>query len=320
MWGDRPRDTPLSDFGAQLTITSPNGVSATFTLTQEAEKLPTDTAEMFYTNVLLRAPGEQELSTEDLAWFEKGFEPPADQQSTSAGGAALNLALSGTISFADPRAQPIALTVAFEKGPRRVVMQEASDEVVPSTRTVRVHYATATGSSSIDGIYRIVRWTVTGGAPELMQTYNAGYLYPFGRSCESNSICSLDVYTMPRNSNEPDRRRALICGPETGDTTNVLCRGLADSKPYEPSGGLLKPIANDNFFTLAGPVLTGSDDVGSHGNPGEPAVINHWNEIRAEFKGDKVTGTITTSQLIQEVVNGKVVSTRRVDLTVEFEE
>ena len=94
---------------------------------------------------------------------------------------------------------------------------------------------------------------------------------------------------------------------------------MAVSNPTRPRGGLLPPTSHDNFFLLTGPILTGSDHSGSHGNPGEPAVINHWNEIRAEFKDGKATATMTTSQLIWEVVNGQVANLRVVSLTVLFE-
>jgi hypothetical protein len=54
-------------------------------------------------------------------------------------------------------------------------------------------------------------------------------------------------------------------------------------------------------------------------HPGEPAIINSWHKVRAEFKDGKVTGTLTTSHLQWDVVNGQQVNPRTISVTVEFE-
>ncbi|MBK8560890.1 MAG: zinc ribbon domain-containing protein [Dehalococcoidia bacterium] len=318
VWGDRPRDAPLSEFGARLVLRGPNGEVATFSLTEDAKKIPGDKTENFYTNVLLIAPGERSLSAEQLAWFDDGLEPGADQQQTFQSNAALTLKLTGEVEFDDPRAEPLPVTVQLEKAPRRIALLDG-DELMPGTSVARVHFGTAAATADIDGVYQIVSWQMTGGSAEIVRIYNEDRLYPFGRMCESGGTCTFDVQTTPARGSEPERRQALVCGPDADGTGSRYCRGVADSKPYEPSGGLLPPTSHDNFFLLTGPILTGSDHSGSHGNPGEPAVINHWNEIRAEFKDGKVTATMTTNQLIWEVVNGQVANLRIVSLTVLFE-
>lgn len=319
VWGDRPTDAPLSDFGARLTLTSPSGSSADFKLTEQADKLETDKSDVFYTTVLLRAPKERELDSGMLSWFQKGFVPGTDQQAGFSNGAELSLKLEGSVSFDDPRAKPISVTVDFGKeGPQRVAMAGSPFDLIPETQVARVHYGTATASSDLFGIYKVTRWEFKGGSADLTQIYLRGDLYYFGRSCETSGVCTFQMYTVPASGGDPSRQRAAICGPEK-DGNGTYCASLADSKPYEPSGGLLPPTVNDNFFSLAGPILTGSDDYGSHGNPGEPAIINSWHMVRAEFKDGKVTGTMTTNQLRWDVVNAQVVNLHTESVSVEFE-
>lgn len=318
VWGDRPKDAPLSDFGARLTLTSPSGSAADFKLTEQAEKLETDEADTFYTTVLLWAPKERELGGDMLSWFQKGFVPGADQQTGFSNDAELSRQLEGVVSFDDPRAEPITVTVDFGKeGPQRVAMAGSPFDLIPEAQVARVQYATATASSDVFGIYKVTRWDFKGGSPDLVMSYMNGYLYYFGRSCETTGVCTFQMYNVAASGAEPASQRALICGPK--EEGGSYCAGLADSRPYEPSGGLLRPTVNENFFTLAGPILTGSDDYGSHGNPGEPAIINSWHKVRAEFKDGKVTGTLTTSHLQWDVVNGQQVNPRTISVTVEFE-
>mgnify|MGYP000090613709 CR=1 FL=1 len=257
------------------------------------------------------------MSAQELSWFDGGLEPGAEQQQTFESKAALTLQLTGTVEFDDPRAEPLPVNVQLEKAPRRIALLNG-DELMPGTDVVRVHFGTATAKADIEGVYQIVSWRMTGGSAELVQIYNEDDLYPFGRKCESGGTCTFEVQTTPVRGSEPGRRQALVCGPDADGTGSRYCRGVADSRPYEPWGGLLPPTSHDNFFLLTGPILTGSDESGAHGNPGEPAIINHWNEIRAEFKDEKVTATMTTNQLVWEVINAQA-NLRVVSLTVVFE-
>ncbi|MEP7216303.1 MAG: hypothetical protein ABI782_08620, partial [Anaerolineaceae bacterium] len=132
--------------------------------------------------------------------------------------------------------------------------------------------------------------------------------------------CELALYRLPASASDAEYYRASICGPGRGNSWS--CISLADSRSWKtsnPDQNGLPPTEHDNFFQLAGPILTGSDDVGSNWNPGEPVTINHWNEVRAEFKDDAVKGIITTRQLVWDTVNGQVVNKHVITVQVAFE-
>ncbi|MCC7364704.1 MAG: zinc ribbon domain-containing protein [Dehalococcoidia bacterium] len=325
VWGDRPADTALSEFGAYVTLEAPSQSSVTIDLTAPATKLPTDRADTFYATVRVRDKDAKGVGGLTLYTFEDGYDAPEAHEGTMAGSQQPQMLLKGTVGFADDRIEPLTFDLDFSKLPMRqaLLTDLLSDEPILTSNDqwVRVQYAAVTLQQEIFGNYQLTSWQFLGGSPELVQIYMNGDLYYTGRNCEMDPAgCTFSVTQSPARGADPAYIRAMVCGP--GDGTTSTCIALADSRSWAAqhtdSTGL-PPTAHDNFVQIAGPILTGSDDVNSSWNPGEVVTINHWNEVHAEFDGDRVTGTITTGQVVWDVVNGQKANIREIAVKVAFE-
>lgn len=287
VWGDRPQDTPISEFGPVLFLEGAGGETATIEITEESERRDGESAGNFYFTVALRrADGNNPVEGPAMG-FGPSFELGRGHEVQFPGGE-LQTKLSGTLRFADERTKALTFEVDFTRpgGPSG----ETGGSPPP-----RAHFREVQLTNDVFGVYDLTSWRVVGGTPDWIAHYpETREAYA---SCQSNpSGCYLRIVQAGDN-----RRVAEIVG-RTAD--GLDSERFADSETYlegwGEDGQYLAPRAHDNFFKLDGPVLTGSSfwHVGGY-EPGTPAVVFAWNTIRAEFKDGRVSGVISEFQLIE---------------------
>jgi hypothetical protein len=289
VWGDRPKDTPIGEFGPVLFLEGPEGETATIEITEESERRDNESADNFYFTVALRRADRENPVSPPAMGFGFSYEMGRGQEAQFPGGE-LKTKLSGTLRFADERTKELTFEVDFTKpgGPS----SETSGSPPP-----RAHFREVQLTNDVFGIYDLTSWKLAGGTPDWIAHYPETR-EAYASCLSSPSACYLRVLQAGEN-----RRVAEIFG-RTAD--GLDSERFADSETYlegwGEDGQYLAPRAHDNFFKLDGPVLTGSSfwHVGGY-EPGTPAVVFAWNTIRAEFKDGRVSGVISEFQEIDGV-------------------
>ena len=278
-----------------LRLETSEGERNIFELKEPAKPLPTDKKDFVYASVVLRKEGVEELS---------GLPDAYDGTQQQAATKHLKAKLQGRLS-SQAQDESEWLTFDIEFTPKSVLARLDKDDA----ESPRVNYFDIELGTSIFGTYRVDKFALVGGDPELVQLYQSGSLFYTKRLCETPGGCRLEILAITYQN--PVRYRAQLCASS--------CDGLADSKPYDTSSGLAKPTAHDQAFTLDKNTLTGTYHIETGGNPPEPANVYYWRDLKAQFKGAKMTGTIVANQLVYDVVNNKMVNVRTVSMTVSFE-
>lgn len=287
---------PLADYGLTLRLEAADGSRNIFELKEEAAPLPTDKKDFAYATVILRRSDVGEISG-----LPDGYEGP---QQTIAG-EHLKVKFAGRIS-ATTQAESEWLTFDIEFTPKsRLAQLDPDDKESP-----RVHYFDAELSATVFGTYRVDKFVFQGGDPDLANLYQSGHLLTPGKECEKPGTCQVQVGVT--RTQPAVQYGAALC--------IATCERLASSEPWNSADtGLSAPVEHVQYFKLEKNVLTGTAHVETGGDPSAPAVVYHWHDIKAEFKGTKLTGTITISQLWSNVVNNQVTSMETRSVTITFE-
>ncbi len=288
IWGDRPKDTPIGEFGPVLFLEGPDGETATIEITEESTHRDNESADNFYFTVALRrADGENPVLPAAMG-FGFAYEMGRGQEVQFPGGE-LKTKLTGKLQFADERTKELAFEVDYTRAGGPTV---ASGEQVPA----RAHVREVALTNDIFGTYDLTSWTVTGGTPDWIANY-ANIRDAYAACAVTPSACYLRVLEFGG-----ERRVAELYGKHA---EGLSFERFADSQVYlegwGKDGDLLAPESHDNFFQLDGPILTGSSFWNVAGNPGSPAEVMGWRTIRAEFKDGRVTGTLSENQMIEGV-------------------
>ena len=283
VWGDRPKDAPISAFAPVVTLTGPGGEFTMIDIVQESARRTGESPDNFYATVVLMRDERDIPLAPGLATFKEPFDAPRDQWADFAG-PILRTRLQGTLQFADDRTKPLNFEVDFTKsgGPAAAI------NAVPP----RSHVREVALTNDIYGFYDLTSWSVVGGTPDWIANY-AELRRAYAPCAATPSACYLRVLL-----SDGERSVAELFGQTTD---GLYFRRFADSQPYlegwGKDGDLLAPQAHDNFFKLDGPILTGSSywNVAGFG-PGTSAEVVAWNTIRAEFKDGRVSGVISEFQ------------------------